>query len=51
MIGLEDIQNDRAALGVLNLPMLVATYAGGVGLGATRNRLGPAPPEREPAIG
>jgi fructose-1,6-bisphosphatase/inositol monophosphatase family enzyme len=37
MIGLEDTQDGRALLGVINLPMLGVTYAGTRGLGATRN--------------
>ena len=37
MIGLEDTRDGRALLGVIHLPMLGVTYAGGHGLGATRN--------------
>lgn len=37
MIGLEDTVDGRALLGVIHLPMLGVTYAGGAGLGATRN--------------
>jgi myo-inositol-1(or 4)-monophosphatase len=37
MIGLEDTAGGRALLGVIHLPMLGITYAGGPGLGATRN--------------
>jgi len=37
MIGLEDTQDGRALLGVIHLPMLGVTYAGALGLGATRN--------------
>ena len=37
MIGLEDTTDGRALLGVIHLPMLGVTYAGGPGLGATRN--------------
>ncbi len=37
MIGLEDTADGRALLGVIHLPMLGVTYAGGPGLGATRN--------------
>jgi histidinol-phosphatase len=37
MIGLEDTRDGRALLGVIHLPMLGVTYAGGRGLGATRN--------------
>ena len=37
MIGLEDTEDGRALLGVIHLPMLGVTYAGGRGLGATRN--------------
>jgi histidinol-phosphatase len=37
MIGLEDTEDGRALLGVIHLPMLGVTYAGGPGLGATRN--------------
>jgi fructose-1,6-bisphosphatase/inositol monophosphatase family enzyme len=37
MIGLEDTADGRALLGVVHLPMLGLTYAGGPGLGATRN--------------
>jgi histidinol-phosphatase len=37
MIGLEDTAEGRALLGVIHLPMLGVTYAGGPGLGATRN--------------
>lgn len=37
MIGLEDLVEGRALLGVIHLPMLGLTYAGGPGLGATRN--------------
>jgi fructose-1,6-bisphosphatase/inositol monophosphatase family enzyme len=37
MIGLEDTQDGRALLGVINLPMLGVTHAGTRGLGATRN--------------
>lgn len=36
-IGLEDTADGRALLGVIHLPMLGVTYAGGPGLGATRN--------------
>jgi myo-inositol-1(or 4)-monophosphatase len=53
MIGLEDTADGRALLGVIHLPMLGVTYAGGLGLGATRNgeaiRL-PAEAELEEAI-
>ena len=37
MIGLEDTADGRALLGVIHLPVLGVTYAGGPGLGATRN--------------
>lgn len=37
MIGLEDTQDGRALLGVIHLPLFAVTYAGGPGLGATRN--------------
>jgi myo-inositol-1(or 4)-monophosphatase len=37
MIGLEDTAEGRALLGVIHLPVLGVTYAGGPGLGATRN--------------
>src|SRR5262245_44937434 len=37
LIGLEDTTDGRALLGVVHLPMLGVTYAGGPGLGATRN--------------
>lgn len=37
MIGLEDTADGRALLGVIHLPILGVTYAGGPGLGATRN--------------
>jgi fructose-1,6-bisphosphatase/inositol monophosphatase family enzyme len=37
MIGLEDTRDGRALLGVIHLPMLGVTYAGALGLGATRN--------------
>jgi myo-inositol-1(or 4)-monophosphatase len=37
MIGLEDTRDGQALLGVIHLPMLGVTYAGGCGLGATRN--------------
>jgi myo-inositol-1(or 4)-monophosphatase len=37
MIGLEDTQDGRALLGVIHLPMSGVTYAGGPGLGTTRN--------------
>lgn len=37
MIGLENTADGRALLGVIHLPMLGVTYAGGAGLGATRN--------------
>lgn len=37
LIGLEDTADGRALLGVVHLPMLGITYAGGPGLGATRN--------------
>ncbi len=37
MIGLEDTADGRALLGVIHLPMLGVTYAGGPGIGATRN--------------
>jgi fructose-1,6-bisphosphatase/inositol monophosphatase family enzyme len=37
MIGLEDTADGSALLGVINLPILGVTYAGGRGLGATRN--------------
>jgi fructose-1,6-bisphosphatase/inositol monophosphatase family enzyme len=37
MIGLEDTRDGQALLGVIHLPMLGVTYAGGRGLGATRN--------------
>jgi myo-inositol-1(or 4)-monophosphatase len=37
MIGLEDTARERALLGVIHLPMLGVTYAGGAGIGATRN--------------
>ncbi len=37
LIGLEDIADGRALLGVVHLPILGITYAGGPGLGATRN--------------
>ena len=37
MIGLEDTAEGRALLGVIHLPILDVTYAGGPGLGATRN--------------
>ena len=37
LIGLEDTAGGRALLGVVHLPMLGITYAGGLGLGATRN--------------
>jgi fructose-1,6-bisphosphatase/inositol monophosphatase family enzyme len=37
MIGLEDIKDGRALLGVIHLPMLGITYAGAAGLGARRN--------------
>jgi myo-inositol-1(or 4)-monophosphatase len=53
MIGLEDTAEGRALLGVIHLPMLGVTYAGGLGLGVTRNgeaiRL-PAEAELEEAI-
>jgi myo-inositol-1(or 4)-monophosphatase len=37
LVGLEDTLDGRALLGVIHLPMLGITYAGGPGLGATRN--------------
>ncbi|HET8690518.1 MAG TPA: inositol monophosphatase family protein [Steroidobacteraceae bacterium] len=37
MIGLEDTADGSALLGVIHLPILGVTYAGGRGLGATRN--------------
>ncbi len=37
MIGLEDTADGQALLGVIHLPMLGVTYAGGPGLGAMRN--------------
>jgi histidinol phosphatase-like enzyme (inositol monophosphatase family) len=37
MIGLEDTADGSALLGVIHLPILGVTYAGGQGLGATRN--------------
>ena len=37
MIGLEDTAEGGSVLGVIHLPMLRVTYAGGRGLGATRN--------------
>jgi myo-inositol-1(or 4)-monophosphatase len=37
MIALEDMQDERAVLGVIHLPILDVTYAGTKGLGATRN--------------
>ncbi len=37
MIGLEDTEDGRALLGVIHLPILGVTYAGAIGLGATRN--------------
>jgi histidinol phosphatase-like enzyme (inositol monophosphatase family) len=37
MIGLEDTADGSALLGVIHLPILGLTYAGGRGLGATRN--------------
>jgi histidinol-phosphatase len=37
MVGLQDIRDGRALLGVIHLPMLAVTYAGGPGLGATCN--------------
>jgi fructose-1,6-bisphosphatase/inositol monophosphatase family enzyme len=37
MIGLEDTRDGQALLGVIHLPMLGVTYAGGRGLGAARN--------------
>ena len=37
MIGLQDMQDGRALLGVIHLPLLDVTYAGAQGLGTTRN--------------
>jgi histidinol-phosphatase len=37
MISLQDMQDGRALLGVIHLPILEVTYAGAQGLGATRN--------------
>jgi len=37
MISLQDMQDGRAVLGVIHLPILGVTYAGAKGLGATRN--------------
>jgi fructose-1,6-bisphosphatase/inositol monophosphatase family enzyme len=37
MIALQDMQDGRAVLGVIHLPILEVTYAGAKGLGATRN--------------
>lgn len=37
MIALQDMQDGRAVLGVIHLPILETTYAGARGLGATRN--------------
>jgi myo-inositol-1(or 4)-monophosphatase len=37
MIGLEDTRDGQALLGVIHLPMVGVTYAGGRGLGTTRN--------------
>ena len=37
MIALQDLEDGRAVLGVIHLPILGVTYAGAKGLGATRN--------------
>lgn len=54
MIGLEDLEEKRALLGVLHLPMLELTYAGARGEGVTRNgsplRLPAAPIALEDSI-
>jgi fructose-1,6-bisphosphatase/inositol monophosphatase family enzyme len=37
MIGLQDLETGRALLGVIHLPILGTTYAGAIGVGASRN--------------
>ena len=50
MIALQDMQDERALLGVIHLPMLGITYAGARGQGVTRNGESLAPLPQSVAI-